>query len=78
MSVNNSTPENAAQPRFLTTKEVLDRLRISRSSLYEYAKQGLLSPRKLGRKNLYPVEDVETFIAKCMLPPKSNGGTPCS
>lgn len=43
----------------LTSEEVMDRLRISRSTLDRKRKSGILVPVKMGKLNRYRIEDVE-------------------
>lgn len=74
MSTDKYSQDNADQKIFLTTKETQAVLRASRSSLHNYAMLGQLVPRKLGRKNLYAMADIQEFIAKFIGPSEPNGG----
>lgn len=47
--------------KYLTTKEVMERLNISRSTLDRKRKMGFLVPVKIGKLNRYRLEDVEEF-----------------
>lgn len=62
----NNTGTDAAQERHrsgvLTTEEVLKLLKISRTTLYTLAKQGVLVPIKVGRANRYSRTDIDRFL----------------
>ncbi len=60
---NNETQKDKGLSRMLTTKEVLEILRISRSTLYRYMEQGQLKAYKFGGKDLkFKESDIKAFI----------------
>jgi len=48
---------------FLTQEEALARLRISRSTLFRFKRDGKITATKLGKKNLYSESEIERFLA---------------
>lgn len=60
--------------QFLLVAEVMKRLRISRSTLYEYlAEDGLYykpdfpKPSKLGRRNVFDKDEIDAYMDSVML-----------
>ena len=49
---------------FMTSDEVLRRLKICRRTLYNYQKRGILSGKLIGGKYLYQQEDVDRLLKK--------------
>lgn len=47
------------EPRLFTRKEAAEMLRIGTSTLDAWARRGLIRPIHLGRRVLYPSEEVE-------------------
>lgn len=56
----------------LTINEASSALGIGRSKLYELIADGKLTPRKLGRRTLISLEELQAFAAS--LPTKGNAG----
>ena len=54
----------AAEPLMLTVPEAADRLRISRTRVYELILSGELRSLKLGRVRRIPMSALEEFIAE--------------
>jgi len=50
------------EQRFLTTNEVLEVYRIGRTTLYQREKAGLITPRRIGRRKLYPVDELDNLL----------------
>ena len=61
-ATNNLKNVRENQPGSLTTQEVLQHLKISRRTLYEYRKKGRLAGKKIGNKYLYRKEEVEKLL----------------
>jgi excisionase family DNA binding protein len=55
-----------------TIAEVVDCSGIGRSKLYEFIKQGVICPRKAGKRTLILREDLEKFLSN--LPASNEGG----
>ena len=51
--------ENVVVDQNLTTKQLLDRWKISDTTLLSWEKQGRISPIKIGKKKLYSLKDVK-------------------
>lgn len=49
-------------PPYLTTDEVIDRLRISRTTLWDIRRRGLLRGYNVGRRVLFKIEDVDGLV----------------
>jgi len=45
----------------MSAREVIDRLNVTAGTLWRWAKSGYLVPRKVGRRNVYLVTDVENL-----------------
>ena len=56
-------------PEMMTVKEVAEALRLSDQTIWRYVKEGKLSGRKVGRRYLIPVEDVEALREPKRQPP---------
>lgn len=50
------------QPRMLTVTEAVAYTRIGRASLYNLLAEGKLTGRKFGRKLLFDVKELDTFL----------------
>ena len=57
LSVNDSKPE-PAQDRFLSTEELGEYLHVSRPTIFRYMKAGKIHAHKLGRRNLFSLNEV--------------------
>ncbi|WP_185249415.1 MULTISPECIES: helix-turn-helix domain-containing protein [Chryseobacterium] len=55
---------NITKDQFLTRKETSKLLKVSLVSLSNWQKSGILVPRKVGKRVLYSVEDVERALQK--------------
>lgn len=55
-----STPDE----QYLTVKETIDLLGISRPTLKSFQKRGLITPVKFGCRERYPVSEVNRFIGR--------------
>jgi excisionase family DNA binding protein len=53
---------NRQGTKYLTTTEACAKLRISRSTLYRLVQQGNLQCKKVGRRSLYNVSDLEAVV----------------
>jgi len=53
--------------RYLTSEDTAEMLNISKSTLYSYVKQGLLTPIKIGRKYLFHPDELRKQL-KCGSP----------
>lgn len=51
-------PESKDLDRLLTTNEVCSRLSVSRVTLYRWNQTGYLVPHKVGKKNMYKLNDI--------------------
>jgi excisionase family DNA binding protein len=49
--------------KMLTSKEVRERLRIGRATLYRWIDQGKLKPYKFGRNLKFDEKEIEEFIS---------------
>ena len=58
MNLKNSTPE------FYSVKEVINVYGVTRQTLANWRKKGILVPYKIGRKVLYRTEDVYNNLKK--------------
>lgn len=47
-----------ALDRFLSTEEICELLHVSRVTIFRYVRAGKLKPHKLGRRNLYSLNEV--------------------
>lgn len=47
----------------LSAKELMGKLNVSAVTLWRWKNTGVLTPVKIGRKNLYRVDDVERLLA---------------
>lgn len=54
----------AEKKNLLTTEEIMDYLRISRSTLFRYLKEGMPYIQVSKRKNLYDLERVNEWLDK--------------
>jgi excisionase family DNA binding protein len=50
--------------KLYTIAEVLEMLRISRTTLYRHIESGLLKPLKLGGKTLFPESELDRLIKR--------------
>ena len=57
LSVNDSKPE-PVQDRFLSTEEIGELLHASRTTVFRYMKAGKIRAHKLGRRNLFSLNEV--------------------
>ena len=57
LSVNDSKPE-PVQDRFLSTEEIGELLHVSRVTVFRYMKAGKIQAHKLGRRNLFSLNEV--------------------
>ena len=57
LAVNASKPE-PAQDRFLSTEEIGELLHVSRVTVFRYMKAGKIQSHKLGRRNLFSLNEV--------------------
>jgi len=58
------TPKNALESPLLTTDEACDYLKISRTSLYQLAKKGLIAAiHPVSGRTTYLKTDLDTYIA---------------
>lgn len=57
LSVNESKPE-PVQDRFLSTEEIGELLHVSRVTVFRYMKAGKVQAHKLGRRNLFSLNEV--------------------
>ena len=57
LSVNDSKPE-PMQDRFLSTEEIGELLHVSRVTVFRYMKAGKIQALKLGRRNLFSLNEV--------------------
>lgn len=57
LSVNDSKPE-PVQDRFLSTEEIGELLHVSRVTVFRYMKAGKIQALKLGRRNLFSLNEV--------------------
>ena len=57
LAVNESKPE-PAQDRFLSTEEIGELLHVSRVTIFRYMKAGKIQAHKLGRRNLFSLNEV--------------------
>lgn len=64
----NKHTENRHTEEWLTIKEVMDRLKISRTMLWELSKEGKIPAYKVGSSVRYKLEDVE----KVLIPAKAD------
>lgn len=55
------------KPEMMTTKEVTEMLRITRTTLYKWMDKGKLTPVRPGKKLLFARQDVEALLK----PPQS-------
>jgi len=58
----NETKKNKGLPKMMITKEVLETLRIGRTTLYRYIEQGKLRAYKYGRDLRFKESDIKAFI----------------
>ena len=63
---DNQSEENKQESNFelLTTNECVEVLKVSKTTLWKLVKEGALSCRKVGSKNMYLREDIENYIKK--------------
>ena len=52
------TPDKKETPEMLTDKELADRLKMSRVTLYEWRRKGILPFKRIGKRVLYNWDDV--------------------
>lgn len=57
-----NTKKEYKSPKYLTRKEVADMLNISYSTLHRLINRGTLPCRKVGRKSLFLLSDVENVV----------------
>lgn len=53
--------------RLLTTEEVCEMLHVSKSSLYHYAREGMVKTYRMGRNLRFRFQDVLDFITGCQI-----------
>lgn len=58
----NEKKQNKGLPKMLTTKEVMQVLRIGRTTLYRYMEKGKLRAYKYGRDLRFKESDIKAFI----------------
>jgi excisionase family DNA binding protein len=56
--------EKSAEDRFLTVKEVAERLHVCRASIYLWLKHGFPQPLKFGRSSRWRAAELEEWIRK--------------
>ena len=57
--------EDTASPALLTPDEVCQRLRVARSTLVRWEREGILRPVRIGAGTIrYAPSEIESFIAK--------------
>lgn len=61
-SVNSKN--SSEEQTLLTAEEVLEKLRVSRTTLNNWRKSNKISPVYLGRKTLYNRADIESIVAR--------------
>lgn len=54
--------QNKGLPKMLTTKEVMQVLKIGRTTLYRYMERGKLKAYRFGRDPRFKEEDIKAFI----------------
>ncbi|MDR1137928.1 MAG: helix-turn-helix domain-containing protein [Synergistaceae bacterium] len=57
--------EKRHEDRFLTVKEVAERLHVCRASIYPWLKQGFPQPLKFGRSSRWRAAELEEWIRNC-------------
>jgi excisionase family DNA binding protein len=57
-----NTGNNSTTQEWLTSKEVLKRLKISRTTLYEWEQENKLTAYRIGSIKRYKLEDVENIL----------------
>ena len=55
---SNQIPAKKEKPEMLTDKELADRLKMSRMTLYEWRRKGILPFKRIGKRVLYNWDDV--------------------
>lgn len=55
---------NLKSEKLLTTNQVLDRLSISRTTLWHWIKKGYITPTEVGGKNRFKQSDIYAFLKK--------------
>lgn len=58
-----NTSKSMSRPRLLTIRQVCAELNLSRTSVYELIRLGLLPLRKIGCKSFVLASDVDEFVA---------------
>ena len=66
------SPPLTAEPRFLRINEACEQFRISRSHLYELAKEGGIRIRKLGGRSLVTTADFQRLLVVEARSPKQS------
>lgn len=54
---------DTSQEEYLSSTEMCQRLRISSTTLWRYEAAGIISPIKIGRKKLYPIQNINKVLA---------------
>ncbi|MCF0185468.1 MAG: helix-turn-helix domain-containing protein [Bacteroidaceae bacterium] len=65
MAKQNAIATNEPEPKYLSAEDVMKRLRISRSTLWRWHKDGFLVHRKVGKYNRYAIEDIIKIEEGC-------------
>lgn len=60
--------QGAMPTNLLTVRDVMNRLKVARSSVYRLVDRGELHPIKMGRSVRFDEQDVEAYIERCKEP----------
>jgi len=64
--------EEKNHPEYYASKEVREQFGLTSHFLYKYRKDGLIEYVQIGRKIVYPYEEIQRFLADHTNPKKSN------
>jgi len=59
---NNVPDQNPREDRYLTTKELQSKLSVSRQTIHNWKKQGLINGYTIGGKILFSLKEIEEAI----------------
>ena len=62
LGLSESRTNEKEEDEYLTYEETMEKLKVSRATLWKYGKQGKITPKGKGKRRFYSKSDVKAFM----------------